>query len=888
MPTEPGSSFTGLPKRFGRYEVVRELGKGAMGVVYLGKDPVIGRLVALKTIRASAEDDLEQREFSERFLREAQAAGTLSHPNIVTVHDVGEEDETSFIAMEYVEGKNLKQLIREKVPFSWDRIAEIIAQVAEALDYAHRRGIVHRDVKPANIIITPDGAVKITDFGIAKIDASSLTETGQFLGTPNYMSPEQVTGEAVDGRSDLFSLGVVLYELLTKKKPFLGDNVTSISYKIVHEDFPALALVDPAIPGEFVSILVRALAKDPGGRYQRGSDFAQALSEYKARQAEIEMIRGLGEMVAQAERLGPVAPVEAAPGASAAPPRPGMPTPEPLQKPSPPTLGPPALEALSRHRRDDLNPQLVASTPMADLDASIPDWSLDTDAVKKSGLREPAPSTPGTMISDVPAGLKKEGPAPETPEPARGGVAPAPTTPAVPASPSSPAAVPGVKADDRTPAKPLESVRPEGRPTPRPVPELDFGGPTRADATGSIRRPPANAEVLSTGPRPPALPQERTGPVPRVSAVPAPGPSPRVPSPRPPAPPVASSPPLAAAPSAAATGPVRTVPAAPRERTAPVRFDAAAPPAEPAPKETIRVTLRRDVNRLWVVLILGAVVALAALIVGLMWQRTRAIAPSKEEAEVAASEESVAANRHLLDEGNRLLAAGQLEEARRSFADLVRRAPESAAARDALRTTERLLSKKAEVDRRNALVGKRLEAARAARENSQWATTVVEADAALALDPEHPEAKALRADAQDAIRKLPKAAQRKAEGEIRALKAAASSVAPPSEAATAAPAGDRPLSISFRSPIPEGWLFVRFGEREVFRQAFDFGRKSGGGLVEGSADLPPGGGEFRVWLFAGDGSVREYATQKVERSGTERRTLVVDLDAARKLVLNVR
>src|SRR5262249_49744410 len=160
----------------------RELGKGAMGVVYLGRDPVIGRLVALKTIRGAAEDDAEQREFSERFLREAQAAGTLSHPNIVTVHDVGEEEETqtSFIAMEYVEGKNLKQLIKDKTPFSWDRISEIISQVAEALDYAHRRGIVHRDVKPANIIITPDGAVKITDFGIAKIETSSLTSTGQF------------------------------------------------------------------------------------------------------------------------------------------------------------------------------------------------------------------------------------------------------------------------------------------------------------------------------------------------------------------------------------------------------------------------------------------------------------------------------------------------------------------------------------------------------------------------------------------------------------------------------------------------------------------------------------------------------------------------------------
>ena len=210
-----------------------------MGIVYLGRDPVIGRLVALKTILAIGEDEAEQREFGERFLREAQAAGILSHPNIVTIHDVGEDpsSRTAFIAMEYVEGQNLKQLIQEKALFSWERVAEIIGQVAEALDYAHRRGIVHRDVKPANIIITPEGGVKITDFGIAKIEQSNLTTEGQFLGTPNYMSPEQVTGDAVDGRSDLFSLGVVLYELLTRKKPFTADNLTSISFKIVHEPF---------------------------------------------------------------------------------------------------------------------------------------------------------------------------------------------------------------------------------------------------------------------------------------------------------------------------------------------------------------------------------------------------------------------------------------------------------------------------------------------------------------------------------------------------------------------------------------------------------------------------------------------------------------------------
>ncbi len=279
-----------------------------MGIVFLGRDPVIGRMVALKTIRAVGEDGLEQREFREHFLRDAQAAGILSHPNIVTVHDVGEDSqtETSFIAMEYVEGKNLKQLLPEKAThlqmremilqgnlvqfleekdhYSYTRISEIIGQVAEALDYAHRRGIVHRDVKPANIIITPEGVVKITDFGIAKIEKSNLTSTGQSLGTPDYMSPEHVTGDAVDGRSDLFSLGVVLYELITRKKPFSGENLAQISYKIVHEAFTPPETYDSSVPAELVQILEKALSKDPANRFQRGNDFALALYEYKARE----------------------------------------------------------------------------------------------------------------------------------------------------------------------------------------------------------------------------------------------------------------------------------------------------------------------------------------------------------------------------------------------------------------------------------------------------------------------------------------------------------------------------------------------------------------------------------------------------------------------------
>lgn len=268
--------------KLGRYEVVRELGKGAMGIVYLAKDPLIGRLVALKTIRPAAHsDDDETKEFQQRFIREAQAAGILNHPAIVTVHDIGQDEASgvSFIAMEYVEGQNLKEVLQQGRALSFEQIGDIVAQVGEALDFAHSKGIIHRDVKPANIILIEGMRAKITDFGIAKIASggANLTSTGQFLGTPNYMAPEQIKGTPVDGRTDLFSLGICLYELLTRRKPFGGDSLTSISYKIVHEPFPPLHEINPQIPDGFEEIVAKCLAKDPARRYQRGKDLANAL-----------------------------------------------------------------------------------------------------------------------------------------------------------------------------------------------------------------------------------------------------------------------------------------------------------------------------------------------------------------------------------------------------------------------------------------------------------------------------------------------------------------------------------------------------------------------------------------------------------------------------------
>jgi hypothetical protein len=268
----------------GRYEIVGELGRGAMGVVYKATDPVIGRAVAVKTIKLSAEGTgLSQQELLARFQTEARAAGLLTHPNIVVVFDAGEEDGLYYITMELVEGKSVQALIDAGHAFPLPRVLRIMEQTCSALQFAHERNVVHRDIKPANIMLTGDDTVKVTDFGTAKIlQFGTVQQTAHVMGTPSYMSPEQVKGRAVDGRSDIFSLGVMLYEMITGEKPFPGQSITTVIYKIVNEEPVPPRQINPSIHPGISAAVMKALAKDPETRYQSCRELLEDLRNYRA------------------------------------------------------------------------------------------------------------------------------------------------------------------------------------------------------------------------------------------------------------------------------------------------------------------------------------------------------------------------------------------------------------------------------------------------------------------------------------------------------------------------------------------------------------------------------------------------------------------------------
>ena len=269
----------------GRFEVLAEIGRGAMGIVYRAKDPMLERIVAIKTINMGMDRDGAEM-YEKRFYQEARAAGGLNHPNIVTVYDIGKTDTECYMAMEYIEGAELRTLLLPGKPLPVPRALSIAAQVAEGLAYAHERGVVHRDIKPANIMVPESGAVKITDFGIARMRSSNVqTQTGMMMGSPKYMSPEQVIGKRADHRTDVFSLGVILYEMLTGATPFAGESVNAVMYQIVNFVPPAPSAINPSAPAALDAVVAGMLAKSLDERFQSAAEVARGLRECE-RQAQ--------------------------------------------------------------------------------------------------------------------------------------------------------------------------------------------------------------------------------------------------------------------------------------------------------------------------------------------------------------------------------------------------------------------------------------------------------------------------------------------------------------------------------------------------------------------------------------------------------------------------
>jgi serine/threonine-protein kinase len=272
-------------QRLGRYQLEREIGRGAMGIVYLGRDTAINRMVAIKAIPLASEfSDAELVEARSRFFREAETAGRLNHPNIVTIYDVGEERGLAYIAMEYLKGKHLSDYAKANCLLEPRKVLEIIGRTADALGFAHKQQVVHRDIKPANLMYDPSTDIlKITDFGIARLSGAGSTRTGIVLGTPSFMSPEQLEGRTVTGHSDLFSLGVSLFQLLTGQLPFTADSMTGLMQQIAEAPHPPLRAFRPDLPACVENVIDRALAKNPDARYDSGAQMAAALEDCRSR-----------------------------------------------------------------------------------------------------------------------------------------------------------------------------------------------------------------------------------------------------------------------------------------------------------------------------------------------------------------------------------------------------------------------------------------------------------------------------------------------------------------------------------------------------------------------------------------------------------------------------
>ena len=459
----------------GKYQLVRIIGEGGMGRVYEAIDPIIGRRVAVKTISLSVATDAETRS---RFFREAQAAGQLSHPNLITIHDIGDVEGTPYIVMEYLEGLDLNRKMRQE-RLSYDAKMQIMIDVCEGLAFAHGRDIVHRDIKPANIFITPNGRAKILDFGLARGVLSDVTQTGKIVGTPNYMSPEQIRDEGVDHRSDIFAAGVVFYELLCGRKAFEGDSVATTLYKVLETQPQPVHLIDDQLPATLSTVIERALAKDRLARFQSSGEMLEAVLQAHGRTTEIERSR-----LTSLPRHTPPRGTSAVAAAASAPPRRSWTTVVALSAAGVVVAAIAGFALWSRQSQEPRPaPPIAQSTPIASAPAPAP-----TTVPEAPPPSPPAPSASPQGNNTLPRTAN--------PKPS-----PAPGKPAVAGPP--PAALPSV-VPPPAPAAPVETTTVP--PTAAPVP-AQVSPPVPAPRPAPVEVPPVTAPpAVAPAPPPQAAP----------------------------------------------------------------------------------------------------------------------------------------------------------------------------------------------------------------------------------------------------------------------------------------------------------------------------------------------------------------------------------------------
>jgi serine/threonine protein kinase len=500
--------------RIGRYRIVKEIGRGAMGIVYLATDPTIGRSVAIKTVRLRDVDDTQQREkLRERLFREARSAGVLSHPNIVTIYDMAEEDGVAYISMEYVDGPTLDDLMSSSKPLESGKLFGILRQTATALDYAHTKGIVHRDIKPANIMLGRDGNVKVTDFGIAKINtaADSFTMTGTLVGTPNYMSPEQVQGGEVTGRSDQFSLAVITYEILTGERPFPGEQLSTVVYKIVAEEPVSPQKLNRTLGPYIDGVLRKALSKKPPNRYRTCAEFVGSLeTTCAATKGWTPMARGAS---LNESTMGGVAGIKVP-----------TPIPNPPGRKSPPQKDREVAGSLSMSRAEPRKESrvlpLIAAILMVTGVIGLLTWqgeqrtSAGQSATQSDGSAQPHEPTP----PPTPAAQDASSPAPDHSSDADKTPAPEQTTP------EHKAAEPETKAaHEQTGREEDQAQEPAPKPAapppavPKATPKVD-AKPAKPSPLGPLAM--NDAKPALAGPRPTTLPNHQAAKSPQSLFIP--------------------------------------------------------------------------------------------------------------------------------------------------------------------------------------------------------------------------------------------------------------------------------------------------------------------------------------------------------------------------------